>query len=576
MKKMKKENEGIWKEFWHLLISVKLPWFWILLGFLCNMFYSQVSLLLPTTTAGLLSGSTDQKVLWDAILFYITFTIVLCGDILLRCPAQFFAVRNARTVLWNRMLHVRMDYYDVHNPSELMSMITNDSSEAIKKLVFYIIGFIPAFYYVVKALSTISTYSIWLMLALFLLLPIKVVYMIYVGKQRFKTQKKLYEEIGGLTGYLAERVRNLALIKTYTNEPLELKKGEQVARGLFSANMKIVNLECLITALGTGIGLIQNLIVMVFGVFLLQKGEITMQQWVAFFMFSGTVSNSFDTLISYWTDIKTIQGSLSRASRMMKIPTEEKLMGTESLGTGDIVFSNVGFSYGDKKVLDQISFTIKQGTTTAIVGLCGSGKTTLISLLENFYQPEEGTITFGGTELQKVSVSELRSKFGYVQQGAEFFGGSIREALTYGILRTCSDEEIMEAAKKTGFSQVISQYKEGLEGVISVGGTSLSGGQRQKLVLTRELLRNAEMLLLDEPTSALDVVATKEVCRMIFDDFVGKTKLIITHDLSLLTRMDQIIVLEGGSMVGCGTFEELKQTCIPFQILLQAAEEKEV
>lgn len=310
-KKKGKEKAANWKEFWQLLKSVRMPWIWILVAFLCNMAYSEVNLLLPTTTAGLLSGSLDPQVLIDAIWFYVAYTIVLCADTALRCPAQHFAARNARRTLWKRMLNIRMDYYFENNPSNLMSTVTNDASEAMKQLVQYIVGIIPAIYYVVRALSTVSSYNVWLMLALLLLLPVKVAYMIFIGRCRFRTQNGLYQRIGGLTAYLAERVRNLSLIKTYTSEEQELKNGEAVAKELFQANMRVTKLECGISALSTLIGLLQNMIVMVFGVLLLNQGMITMQEWVAFFMYSATISNNFDTLISYWTDLKTIQGTLA-------------------------------------------------------------------------------------------------------------------------------------------------------------------------------------------------------------------------------------------------------------------------
>ncbi len=571
-KKEPKENQGmIWSEFWKLLKSIQLPWFWILLAFLCNMFFSEVNLLLPTTTAGLLSGSTDSKVLWDAVTFYILYTVVLCGDILLRCPAQHLAVRNARRVLWKRMLNVRMDYYDANDPSKLMSTVTNDTSEAVRNLVYYIVGLIPAAYYAVRALSTISTYNIWLMVSLFMLLPVKFAYALYVGKRRFMTQKGVYQQIGGLTGYLAERVRNLGLIKTYTSEPHELKNGEAAAKQLFEANMKVVKLECTVSALGTGIGLMQNLIVMVFGVVLLRKGAITLQQWVAFFMFSGTVSGTFDTIISYWTDLKTIQGSLSRASHLMSVPVETEDGTTKLPENIDISFENISFSYGDKQALNDVSFTIPAGTTTAVVGLCGSGKTTLISLLERFYTPDRGCIKLGGIDVSQIHLDTLRSRFGYVQQGADIFSGTLREALTYGIREPLTDEQILSAAKRTGFDRTISQFAQGLNTSIASGGTSLSGGQRQKLVMTREFLRGADILLLDEPTSALDAVASEEVQSAIFDAFAEKTKMIVTHDLSLLTRADQVVVLDEGRLVGCGSYHQLRKTCPQLQQLLDSS-----
>ena len=570
-KKALKENKGmIWSEFWKLLKSMQLPWFWMLLAFLCNMFYSEVNLLLPTTTAGLLSGSTDSKVLWDAIIFYILYTTVLCADTLLRCPAQHLAVRNVRRVLWKRMLNIRMDYYDANDPSKLMSTVTNDASDAVRNLVFYIVGVIPALYYAIRALSTISTYNVWLMVSIFMLLPIKILYMFYIGKRRFKTQKGLYQQIGGLTGYLAERVRNLSLIKTYTNEPQELKNGEDAAKQLFDANMKVVKLECTISALATGIGLAQNLIVMVFGVVLLQKGEITLPQWVAFFMFSGTISNTFDTIISYWTDLKTIQGSLARASHLMNVPVETEGGTTQLPDAVDITFENVSFAYGDKQALEDVSFTIPAGTTTAVVGLCGSGKTTLISLLERFYTPDSGCVKLGGIPVSHIHTDTLRNRFGYVQQGADIFSGTLREALTYGIREAVTDDQILEAAKCTGFDRTISLFAEGLDATVAPGGTSLSGGQRQKLVMTREFLRDADILLLDEPTSALDAVASAEIQDSIFETFAGKTKMIVTHDLSLLKKADQVVVLDGGKLVGCGIYHQLKETCPQLQQLLDA------
>ena len=570
-KKAPKENKGmIWSEFWKLLKSMQLPWFWMLLAFLCNMFYSEVNLLLPTTTAGLLSGSTDSKVLWDAIVFYILYTTVLCADTLLRCPAQHLAVRNVRRVLWKRMLNIRMDYYDANDPSKLMSTVTNDASDAVRNLVFYIVGVIPALYYAIRALSTISTYNVWLMVSIFMLLPIKILYMFYIGKRRFKTQKGLYQQIGGLTGYLAERVRNLSLIKTYTNEPQELKNGEAAAKQLFDANMKVVKLECTISALATGIGLAQNLIVMVFGVVPLQKGAITLPQWVAFFMFSGTISNTFDTIISYWTDLKTIQGSLARASHLMNVPVETEDGTAQLPDAADITFENVSFAYGDKQALEDVSFTIPAGTTTAVVGLCGSGKTTLISLLERFYTPDSGCVKLGGIPVSQIQTDTLRHQFGYVQQGADIFSGTLREALTYGIREAVTDDQILKAAKRTGFDRTISLFAEGLDATVAPGGTSLSGGQRQKLVMTREFLRDADILLLDEPTSALDAVASAEIQDSIFETFAGKTKMIVTHDLSLLKKADQVVVLDGGKLVGCGIYHQLKETCPQLQQLLDA------
>ncbi len=575
--KKAESGKGNWRDFWNLLMKIQLPWHWIIIAFLCNFFYNKVMLKLPTITAGLMSGNLDNKVLWDAILFYVLFTAVLCGDVALRSPAQHIAARNARRVIWKKMLHIRMDYYDSNDPSDIMSTITNDTTMAAQLLVQFLVGFLPTLYYIAEALKTISSYNIWLMVSAFLLFPIKILYMVFIGRMQFRTQAGVYQEIGGLTAYLAERVRNLSLIKTYTNEEKELKNGENAAYSLFHANMRVKKLECTVTALTTLIGMAQVMIVMVFGVVLLKRGDIDIQQWVAFYMFSGTLSTAFSNLLEYWANLKMIQGTTARTARLLTAPEEEETVkDTKEPESAEVTFSHVSFSYGDKKALEDISFHVPAGSSTAIIGLCGSGKTTSVSLLEHFYEPCEGEITFGKVPVSEMSLDLLRGSMGYVQQGADIFSGTAREALTYGLHRKVEDEEIWEAAEKTGFAEVLRKWEDGLNASVAPGGTSMSGGQRQKLVLTREFMRKSGMILLDEPTSALDVTASKMIQDTIFEMFPGRTKIIITHDLSLLERVDQIVVLNKGVLAGCGSYGELYGNCQAFMELIAACEtEKE-
>ena len=575
--KKAESGKGNWRDFWNLLMKIQLPWHWIIIAFLCNFFYNKIMLKLPTITAGLMSGNLDNKVLWDAILFYVLFTAVLCGDVALRSPAQHIAARNARRVIWKKMLHIRMDYYDSNDPSDIMSTITNDTTMAAQLLVQFLVGFLPTLYYIAEALKTISSYNIWLMVSAFLLFPIKILYMVFIGRMQFRTQAGVYQEIGGLTAYLAERVRNLSLIKTYTNEEKELKNGENAAYSLFHANMRVKKLECTVTALTTLIGMAQVMIVMVFGVVLLKRGDIDIQQWVAFYMFSGTLSTAFSNLLDYWANLKMIQGTTARTARLLTAPEEEETVkDTKEPESAEVTFSHVSFSYGDKKALEDISFHVPAGSSTAVIGLCGSGKTTSVSLLEHFYEPCEGEITFGKVPVSEMSLDVLRGSMGYVQQGADIFSGTVREALTYGLHRKVEDEEIWEAAEKTGFAEVLRKWEDGLNAFVAPGGTSMSGGQRQKLVLTREFMRKSGMILLDEPTSALDVTASKMIQDTIFEMFPVRTKIIITHDLSLLERVDQIVVLNKGVLAGCGSYGELYGNCQAFMELIAACEtEKE-
>ena len=209
------------------------------------------------------------------------------------------------------------------------------------------------------------------------------------------------------------------------------------------------------------------------------------------------------------------------------------------------------------------------------MGLTGSGKTTMLNLLERFYEAGEGSVMIGDRDVKELSLGQLRSRYSFVQQDAGVFSGSVREAMTYGIRRDLTDEEIITAAQNAGAWDLIQKKPGGLDTKITADGASLSGGQRQRLVLAREFLRNADVLLLDEPTSALDAKTAQTVKQTIFRLFRGKTMLMVTHDMTLVSDMDQIVVLHDGEVVGQGTYDQVLADCSLFREMVEA-QQKEV
>ena len=200
----------------------------------------------------------------------------------------------------------------------------------------------------------------------------------------------------------------------------------------------------------------------------------------------------------------------------------------------------------------------------------------MLNLLERFYEVGKGKVMLGDTDVKTMSLSELRGKYSYVQQDAGVFSGTVKEILTYGIRRQVSDEELTAAAQRAGAWEFIQTLPAGMESPIAADGQSLSGGQRQRLVLAREFLRGADILLLDEPTSALDASTAQAVEQTIFRMFRGKTVLMITHDMSLLHDMDQILVMKDGELVGQGTYEQLLAGCPLFGEMVRSQQNKEV
>lgn len=584
MKRIKKtEKTGSWAGFFRMVRQINLPWLVLLIAFAFEMLYSQVTLMLPTTTTALMSGSLEASALRDAIIYYILYALVLLVDFGFLGISRNWTIRNARNKVWGEMVRVRTDYYDRNTPTALTSAITNDLEAGVGGLASLIVSLIPTIYYIVAALFVVGDFDRLLLIPILILLPVKYVYMVVVSRWMYKAQVGIYQRIGVLTGYLGERVKNLPLIKQFCTEKEEHENGQTASKNLFDARMHSTKVTCADSGIATAINLLQHMGNIIFGAILLQQGRITAADWVAFFLFSSTINARFGDLIYTWQKIKTIQGQAARVVDIVEAPKEQTE--AEALETANVVsdagaapaisFRNVSFSYGEKQALKNVSFTVPAGSAVAIVGLTGSGKTTMLNLLERFYEAGEGNVMIGDRDVKELSLGQLRSRYSYVQQDAGVFSGSVREAMTYGIRRDLTDEEIITAAQNAGAWDFIQKLSGGLDAKITSDGASLSGGQRQRLVLAREFLRNADVLLLDEPTSALDAKTAQTVKQTIFRLFRGKTMLMVTHDMTLVSDMDQIVVLHDGEVVGQGTYDQVLADCSLFREMVEA-QQKEV
>lgn len=583
MKKKASAGGGNWSGFFRMLGQIDLPWGMIAVAFIVELGYNHILLSLPTTTAALMSGSLENKALRDALLYYISYGVVVTLDFFVLGFVCRLAVRNARTKIWGGMTRVRMDYYDSHTPTALSSAVTNDLEESVGLLVSLMIGILPSLYYLIAAILTIGKYDFLLVLSILIPLPLRYLEMVFVGRWNYRAQAGIFQRIGVLTGYLAERIKNLPLIKYYCTEEQELQNGRKASEDLFKANMQAVKVEGAAMGINQAITVIQQIVIVLFGLLLLKKGRIDLPQWIAFFMFSATISNRFVELVQNWQSLKSIQGQVARVVEVVEAPKEQTEQEAKAASQAMTVsgqspavkFDNVSFAYGDKPALNHVSFTVPAGTATAIVGLCGSGKTTLLNLMERFYEAGDGRITLNEEDIGQLSLRELRGKFSYVQQDAGVFSGKVREILTYGINRDVEDDELVEAAKCAGAWDFIQTLPGALDAEIAADGQSLSGGQRQRLVLAREFLRNADVLLLDEPTSALDAITAQAVEETVFRLFRGKTILMVTHDMSLVSNMDQIVVLQEGDLVGQGSYETLLESCPLFREMVTAQRREE-
>ncbi len=555
------------------IIALRLPWLWIAFGLVVNLTEADLLLKLPDTTAALLGGDISGETLAKAILYYAVTGIVSIISVAAMTHAETFSVRRTRDVLWKKMLSMRMEWFDKNDPTELMSTFTNDSG-ASNDLVNLLLNLIPAFYYVVGAMFKIGEYHSVLAISCFVLFPLKYLYALIMGRVFQKSSIRLYDRIGTLTGFLADRLSHLHLIKTCTNEEKEAENGEVAAKELMKANMRIVHQGNVAEVFLSVVDILQKFVVIVAAVVLLRQKKIDLATWLAFFLFTQSLFPYVDQIFDGWTRFKGLQGTFFRIVEIMDSENEQTGDVKEIPADGDIRFCNVTFTYPDtdSPALKDVSFTVPRGTSAAIVGMCGSGKTTAISILERLYYPDEGQVFIGDTDIRDLSLGDYRRHFSYVQQEAAIFSGTLRELLTYGIERDVSDGEIREACEKTGFDEYLMLCDRLLDTEVSAGGNSMSGGQRQRLVLARELLRGGDIILMDEPTSALDADASAKIQDTVSRVFAEKTRISVTHDLRFAESFDKIFVLSNGSLVGEGTYEELMKSCEVFREMNENAE----
>lgn len=224
---------------------------------------------------------------------------------------------------------------------------------------------------------------------------------------------------------------------------------------------------------------------------------------------------------------------------------------------GDIRFENVSFGYeSSRRILNQISLSVRPGETVAFVGPSGAGKTTICSLLPRFYEVEEGRITVDGTDIRDIKLQSLRKQIGIVQQDVFLFSGTIKENIAYGDL-TATEDQIWEAARRASLEELILSLPDGMDTIIGERGVKLSGGQKQRLSIARMFLKNPPILILDEATSALDTETEALIQQSLAELSVGRTTLVIAHRLTTIKNADRIIVVNTDGIAEQGNHEEL-------------------
>lgn len=308
------------------------------------------------------------------------------------------------------------------------------------------------------------------------------------------------------------------------------------------------------------------------GTILLSKSEIDI---ITFFMFLIVVSRLYDPLQSALQNLAAIISCRTNISRMNEILYHDVQSGDNTLTNNgyDIVFENVGFSYNRKNtVLNNVSFTAKQGEVTALVGPSGGGKTTVSRLAARFWDVSKGKITVGGMDISKIEPETLMSLYSIVFQDVTLFNNTIMENIRLG-RKNASDEEVINAAKLANCDEFINKLPDGYNTMIGENGCQLSGGERQRISIARAFLKDAPIILLDEATSSLDIENETYIQNALSRLIKNKTVLVIAHRMRTIYGADKIIVLKDGSITEMGNGAELMKKSGIFSNMVQLQKE---
>jgi len=375
-----------------------------------------------------------------------------------------------------------------------------------------------------------------------------------------RAYRRVRERLGLVTATLAEDIAGMRIVQAFTRERTNINNFRQVSERYRDSNMETVVLNGLYFPFVDLLSSVALAVVLGYGGHLYFQGDVTLGTLFAFMLY---VQNFFDPVQQLSQLYGTFLSATAALDKIVDVLDQEPEVvdkaGAEALPRveGHVRFENVRFGYGDgPDVLHGLDLDVPAGTTVALVGHTGAGKSTIAKLLARFYDPREGRITIDGHDLRDVTQVSLRRQLGIVPQEGFLFAGTVTENIAFG-RPDATPEEVVRAAETIGAHEFILRLEDGYETQLQERGSRLSLGQRQLVALARALLADPRILILDEATSSVDIGTERKIEQALRTLLAGRTAFVIAHRLSTIRDADLIVVLEHGQLVEQGTHDEL-------------------
>ncbi|WP_373232191.1 ABC transporter ATP-binding protein [Cohnella sp.] len=552
-----------WQTFFTLIRKAKPHYTMLIIALVLSLVNTIVGLFVPLFTKNLVDGFTlDSLESYQIVLLVCAFIAqTVAGGLSIYLLNKFGQqiLSGLRDLLWRKLLYLPVEHYDKEETGGLISRITNDTGVVKQVVSEHMSGFVTGIISIVGSIVILLTLDWQMTLMLLIAVPLTLIILIPLGRKMHVISRNMQNETASFTSVLTQVLSEVRLVKSSNAEPLEYERGKQGIVKLFKLGVREGKIQAFIAPL-MGVVIMTLMVVIIgYGGLRVSNGSISAGELVAFILYLIQIVMPLGQITAFFTQLQKAIGATERMVDILGKPEEIQDQGTIVPAIdASIQLQNVTFRYDEgEEILKAVTFTILPGKITALVGPSGSGKTTLFSLLERYYEPQNGRITYGDYAINDFSLANWRSQIGYVSQESPLMSGTIRENITYGLDREVSDEQLRNVALMAYAVGFIEELPEGYNTEVGERGMKLSGGQRQRIAIARALLRNPRILMLDEATSALDSTSEKVVQEALNNLMNGRTTIVIAHRLSTVVGADRIVFLHKGSITGIGTHEEL-------------------
>ena len=472
--------------------------------------------------------------------------------------------RDIRKKVFQKVESFALEEVNSFGTSSLINRTTNDITQVqqVTIMILRMVAFAPMMCIggIIMAVSKNAKLSLVFLVAI----PVLALVIFSIMKKGIPLFKSLQKKLDQLNGVLRENLTGLRVIRSFNKEKYEQKRFLQANKDLTETALRVNKMMAITMPIMMVVINISTVAIVWFGGIQVDQGAMQVGDIMAFIQYGMQIMFSLMMVSMIFVMMPRASASAERINEVLQMPASitDKDNGEQKPIKGEIEFKNVVFSYpqAEKPVLENLSFKIRPGQTTAIIGGTGSGKSTILNLIARFYDIQAGEILIDGANIKEFEQNALRQVLGFIPQKAVLFSGTIAENIRFG-KEDATDEEIDKALEVAQAKEFVANFEKGINAPISQGGTNVSGGQKQRLSIARALVRKPLIYLFDDSFSALDYRTDAALRNALQKEIDSATMVIVAQRVSTIKDADHIIVLEDGKIAGAGTHHQLVETC---------------